>query len=193
MFNLSQYISQMREIPILSRNQATCAGGLIYDISTNRILVVKGPVKWSLPKGHLEPGESTNEGAMREIFEETSLIVDIKPNHLSRKIRKNIYYLFILDNCNELNLTPLDQAEITDIKWCTHSELINMNCNKQLNQFLSQWHSMIRIFYDNREKITVLGSVPTDEEKSILIETFRKNQTIYGPTRRENSEDDENP
>ncbi len=50
------------------------AGGVIVD-DDGTVLVVHRPRydDWSLPKGHLEPGESFEDAALREVLEETGL------------------------------------------------------------------------------------------------------------------------
>ncbi len=48
------------------------AGGVVRDPS-GRILMILRNGKWDLPKGKLEPGESSQEGALREVAEETGI------------------------------------------------------------------------------------------------------------------------
>ncbi|HEV2166633.1 MAG TPA: NUDIX domain-containing protein [Thermoplasmata archaeon] len=51
------------------------AGGVVYHGAPPEILVlhVRDQDRWGFPKGHLEPGESTEAAARREILEETGL------------------------------------------------------------------------------------------------------------------------
>jgi 8-oxo-dGTP pyrophosphatase MutT (NUDIX family) len=58
--------------------QVRAAGGLVrrrHEDGTDEILIVHRPRydDWSFPKGKLEPGESEEEGAIREVEEETGL------------------------------------------------------------------------------------------------------------------------
>ena len=63
---------------------ATSAGGVVIRRSDGRLEFVVGSRRrerdgrtWTLPKGTPEPGESTEETALREVFEETGLEVRI--------------------------------------------------------------------------------------------------------------------
>lgn len=53
------------------------AGGLIFD-ENDRVAIItrhsrSGHIEWCLPKGHIEKGETSEETAVREIFEETGI------------------------------------------------------------------------------------------------------------------------
>jgi 8-oxo-dGTP pyrophosphatase MutT (NUDIX family) len=68
---------------VASRGKHTSAGGLICDPNGRVALVLErrrsGAARWTLPKGKLEPGESLEEAALREVREEagvTARIVD---------------------------------------------------------------------------------------------------------------------
>ena len=60
----------------------TSAGGVVCRPSGEGVEVVlcgmKSPVLWGLPKGAIEPGESLEEAAIREVVEETGLEVRIQ-------------------------------------------------------------------------------------------------------------------
>ena len=62
------------------------AGGLVYRRRGGQVTVVlaarrhpeSGALVWTIPKGHLEPGESSKAAAMREVREETGLEAEIE-------------------------------------------------------------------------------------------------------------------
>lgn len=177
------------------------AGGVILDISCNKLLVVKGPEKWSLPKGHLEPGEEPYEGAMREIFEETSLQVELNGRMRSKKLRKYIYYYIILENAHQLQLNAIDTNEISEVKWCSYSDLLKLNSNKQLKYFIDKWKTIIKVFYDNQRSLTMKGSVPDQEQLKLFKKRIDEERSLYeqlyatsrkGISKKEEDIDDEN-
>lgn len=48
------------------------AGGVLFD--DNEIFVLRKPNReWVMPKGHVEPGETPEQAAVREVFEETGI------------------------------------------------------------------------------------------------------------------------
>lgn len=55
------------------------AGGIVYRRNQDRVEValIRSGRRWGLPKGHLEPGESIQEAACREVAEETGLQGDV--------------------------------------------------------------------------------------------------------------------
>jgi 8-oxo-dGTP pyrophosphatase MutT (NUDIX family) len=124
-----------------------CAGGIIYDLDTGRILVVKGYEKWSLPKGHREVGEAPHETAMREIYEETSLKVAITPRSRSKRILKCIYYPIMVHHGSQLSVAPIDTHEVSDVRWCSFQDLLQIPCNKQLRFLINHWDSIVRWFF----------------------------------------------
>jgi 8-oxo-dGTP pyrophosphatase MutT (NUDIX family) len=57
----------------------TSAGGLVVDHVAGTAAVIgrldrRGRLLWSLPKGHIEAGETAEEAAVREVEEETGII-----------------------------------------------------------------------------------------------------------------------
>ncbi len=64
------------------------------------LMLQNGDKGWSFPKGHIEPGESVEEAAVRETLEETGLRVELLPDFRAETVsgrpgeaRKIIYFL----------------------------------------------------------------------------------------------------
>lgn len=147
--NLAYVVLKIREQ--LSRKHV-CAGGVIYDSIGKKLLVVRGKLKWSLPKGHQEFGESVKETAIREIFEETSIKVSIEHENKPIRLLKCVYYFINIDNgsLSTIPLLPIDKNEVYEVKWCTKEQLQSCDCNKQLRYFLRNWNSMVKMFENVR-------------------------------------------
>jgi 8-oxo-dGTP pyrophosphatase MutT (NUDIX family) len=64
------------------RVEEISAGGLVVDLSGERGLLIgrhdkRGRTLWSLPKGHIEVGETPEAAALREVEEETGIVSKI--------------------------------------------------------------------------------------------------------------------
>ena len=52
------------------------AGGIVVD-PAGRWLLMRRNRRWDLPKGHVEPGESNEAAAVREVAEETGIVSEV--------------------------------------------------------------------------------------------------------------------
>jgi ADP-ribose pyrophosphatase YjhB (NUDIX family) len=80
---------------------------------------LEGLVFWALPGGALESGESFEEGALRELAEETGLVVD----HPGPEIARKTYVMRAPDGGEEVDveeryfLLRVDPFELADAGW----------------------------------------------------------------------------
>ena len=125
--------------------KAECAGGIIINKLNKIAIVNQNHDSWSLPKGHIDKGETAIDAAIREIYEETGII---NPT-LIKKVGVYERYRIGLDGNDDLSelkrihiflfkstqkiLKPIDknnpEAKWIDIKevenYLTHREDIN--------------------------------------------------------------------
>lgn len=76
---------------------------------------------WSFPKGHVEPGETEEETALREIKEETGIDVIIDPSFrevISYSPKKDAQkdVIYFIARAQNYDYTPQEE-EISQIKW----------------------------------------------------------------------------
>ena len=55
------------------KNLTESAGGIVLGIDKKFVLVNQNHDSWSLPKGHIDPGENALDAAKREIYEESGI------------------------------------------------------------------------------------------------------------------------
>lgn len=95
------------------------AGGFIYDTGKNKVLLVQSRGQmWGPPKGSMNPNESTLDCAMREVWEETGLLLD--RSQLDRPIvirSKALFYLIEMDEVNVSLQTEQNDNDANGIGW----------------------------------------------------------------------------
>jgi 8-oxo-dGTP pyrophosphatase MutT (NUDIX family) len=104
----------------------------------NRVLLVKGRQtgKWSFPKGHLEPYESSLECALRELYEETGVELNGQPHIGYNKLSVGRYFFFAMDS--DVPTRIKDTTEVTEADWIPISELTSLECNVDVNAFVDR-------------------------------------------------------
>ena len=131
------------------RNDIRC-GGIILDptfkftiIILNRLSMLGGNPKWGLPKGHLSSNETYAQCAIREIEEETGLVLHL--NESSSRVKINNTYYFPLILPMNVKLNPKDKTEICDIKWIDIELIGDLNTNRELKKFLTIVSKVIKL------------------------------------------------
>jgi 8-oxo-dGTP pyrophosphatase MutT (NUDIX family) len=109
----------------------TAAGGIVKN-EEGKILFQYRRGNWDLPKGKLEEGETLEEGAVREVEEETGLqniilgeLVGIT-HHVytekQREIDKETYW-YAMKVEGEQRLVPQVEEDILELRWVAENEL----------------------------------------------------------------------
>jgi ADP-ribose pyrophosphatase YjhB (NUDIX family) len=118
-----------RSRPRLRRVDETSAGGLVVDdsITAHPMGAVigrrdrRGRLLWSLPKGHIEPGESPEQAAIREVAEETGIIgrivgrlgtIDFWFMADGRRVHKTVHHYLLRAEGGELSDADVEVAAV---------------------------------------------------------------------------------
>jgi 8-oxo-dGTP diphosphatase len=107
-------------------DEIRAAGGVV--VRNGRIAVVHRPRydDWSLPKGKLDPGESWEQAALREIEEETGLRCELgeelEPARYLSKGRPKTVRWWRMSVVEELGHDP--DEEVDELRWLTPGEAV---------------------------------------------------------------------
>ena len=123
-FNL-RYVTRSR-----ATVDETSAGGLVvramddlYEVALIARYDRRHRLVWSLPKGHVEDGETVEEAALREVLEETGITADIvAPLGIidfwfaveDRRIHKTVHHFLMRYVSGEIND---EDIEVVDVAW----------------------------------------------------------------------------
>jgi len=125
-------------------------GSAIIENSEGKILLVKSPKwhnKWTMPGGHIEPGETIDEALLREAEEEVGLSLKsegiiaygelIDPPDFHRPAHFIYFDIFCKTENNNIKL---DNKELTEYKWVTPQEALEMDLasgyDKTVNDYM---------------------------------------------------------
>ena len=110
------------------RNEEISAGGLVIDPTGDLGLLIgrhdkRGRTLWSLPKGHIESGETPEDAAIREVAEETGIesaitrslgVIDFWFMAEGKRIHKTVHHF--LFRMTGGTLVP-QQIEVDEVAW----------------------------------------------------------------------------
>ena len=115
------------------------AGGLVIDFSGSRGLLIgridqkdlsKSRLLWSLPKGHIEIGESPEEAALREVMEETGIeseitrslgVIDFWFMAGGKRIHKTVHHYLFTETGG---LLAPQVSEVDEVSWFPLLEIV---------------------------------------------------------------------
>jgi ADP-ribose pyrophosphatase YjhB (NUDIX family) len=125
--------------PYAKRVDEVSAGGLVVDTTgTMGLLIGRYDLKdetgkrllWSLPKGHIEEGETPEQAAIREVAEETGItstitkslgVIDFWFMAGGKRIHKTVHHFMF----TEVGGTLLAQeSEVDEVSWFPLSEIV---------------------------------------------------------------------
>jgi 8-oxo-dGTP pyrophosphatase MutT (NUDIX family) len=112
----------------------TSAGGLVVDTETGRAAVIgrldrRGRLLWSLPKGHVEQGETVEQAAVREVAEETGIdsavvaalgSIDYWFVAEDHRVHKTVHHFLLRAVGGELSDADV---EVTEVAWVPLGDL----------------------------------------------------------------------
>ncbi len=99
--------------------------------------------RWSLPGGRVEPGETLVAAVMREIMEETGLVIEVdRFLEAVERISDNHHYV-ILDYLAcpvDEGAEPVAATDAAAAQWVSRDQLGDMDLADQLLEFLREHH-----------------------------------------------------
>jgi 8-oxo-dGTP pyrophosphatase MutT (NUDIX family) len=116
------------------------AGGFVVSKTDSTLVALMarfnrgGKLEWCVPKGHIEPGETKEQAALREVFEETGLKAEITDylgdvsytfNQKGKNVSKTVHVYLMNQVAGELTMENDPNHEASELAWVKLSELIN--------------------------------------------------------------------
>jgi ADP-ribose pyrophosphatase YjhB (NUDIX family) len=125
--------------PYAKRVDEVSAGGLVVD-TTGKLGLLIGRrdqkdvsgkrILWSLPKGHIEDGETPEQAALREVQEETGIesiiekslgVIDFWFMAGGKRIHKTVHHYLFRENGGYL---AAQETEVDEVAWFPLSEIV---------------------------------------------------------------------
>lgn len=171
----NQRVHQAHQQSRMETSNETSAGGLVVsglaeavmdngEVDLSKIYVAligrldrRGRLLWSMPKGHVEPGEDKAATAEREVWEETGIhgevfaelgVIDYWFVSEGRRIHKTVHHHLLRYVDGDLND---EDPEVTEVSWIPANELIEHLAFADERKLARQAHDMLPEFA-RREK-----------------------------------------
>ena len=116
------------------------AGGFVVSKTDSSMVALMarfnrgGKLEWCIPKGHLEPEETKEEAALREVFEETGLKAEITDylgevsytfNQKGKNVSKTVHVFLMEHVSGELTMEHDPNHEASELAWVKLNELVS--------------------------------------------------------------------
>jgi 8-oxo-dGTP diphosphatase len=129
----------------MSDSPIPCVGAVIKD-GRGRVLLIRrghdpGAGLWSLPGGRVEPGETDAEALVREMREETGLVV--QAGRLLGSVRRPYRNGDVIDirdyTAIVIGGTLAAGDDATDIRWADEEDFASLPVTEGLAEILTNW------------------------------------------------------
>ena len=126
------------------------AGGIVLNSRGEVLVTNQGGRSWSLPKGHIDDGESAREAAAREIWEETGVnelvfVRDLGSYDRYRtaldggddegELKTITMFLF---TTSQMELGPIDSEMHPEARWVARGEVAALLTHRKDKEFFEQ-------------------------------------------------------
>jgi ADP-ribose pyrophosphatase YjhB (NUDIX family) len=148
-FNL-RYVTRSR-----TTVDETSAGGLVVRRDPELLVALiarydrRRRLVWSLPKGHVEQGETVEQAALREVCEETGLtaaivaplgVIDFWFAVEDRRIHKTVHHFLMRYESGEIND---DDSEVVDVAWVAVDEVASRLAYRDERRLVAKARGML--------------------------------------------------
>src|SRR5215203_5842910 len=112
----------------MSSEEVRAAGGVV--MRDGLVAVVHRPRydDWSLPKGKLDPGESFEDAALREVEEETGLrarlVSELPETHYEVDGRPKVVRYWLMEPVSDTRFVPNEETD--ELRWVTPEEALEL-------------------------------------------------------------------
>jgi 8-oxo-dGTP diphosphatase len=129
----------------LGEGSVPCVGAIAYDDSGRLLLVQRanepGRGLWALPGGRVEPGEDDAAALVREMAEETGLMVE--PTDLVGRVHRGPFAIADY-RCRVVGGVLRAGDDALDARWCDAATMLELPLVPLLLETLREWDVMPR-------------------------------------------------
>jgi 8-oxo-dGTP diphosphatase len=123
--------------------EVPCFGGIVTDADGRLLLVRRAHApeagRWSLPGGRVEPGEDDAAALVREMAEETGLVVE--PGALVGRVYRGVYEIADY-RCTVVGGALRAGDDALDARWCDAATFARLPLAPQLADTLAGWAAL---------------------------------------------------
>ena len=145
--------------PYAKRVDETSAGGLVIDRSGTKGLLIgridqkdqsRERLLWSLPKGHIEEGETPEQAAIREVNEETGIecsidkslgVIDFWFMAGGKRIHKTVHHFVFKESGGKI--AP-QVSEVDDVRWFPLEEIVDRLAYPDERKLIARSQDLLR-------------------------------------------------